>query len=241
MKTIVVLVLAAAILLILTACTSQQNSAQSTVVAQSFDDETQIIVDPCEKLDCGVGKECIEGSCVCKKDLKECNNACIPENKCCSDSECREGKSCDNGKCRVIPFTCEFNEQFDLEKETCVCVPGTKRCDAQEKCIPNRNCCIDSDCSDRDNKCSPTKFAANVCLRDPLDHCRSVPEDSRELFSVEGGIIKISVHNITEKGAAKISVEDKNISTTINSPVEISTNRKVLVSGVKIFGGTCKD
>ncbi|MBI4016605.1 MAG: hypothetical protein HY363_02835 [Candidatus Aenigmarchaeota archaeon] len=220
---------------LLTACAS---TLQPSIVAQSIQENATL--DLCEKLECGAGKTCIEGACACKEEFKQCSTACIPQSNCCTNTDCEEKHACTNGKCVIVPWTCEFNEQFSMDTKNCVCVPGTKRCNAQEKCIPERSCCIDSDCSDRDNKCSPTTFAATICLRDPSAHCKSIPEGAQEIFALERGAVKIMLSNITEKSSAELVADNTPFNTTLNNPANIA-GKKITVTGIKVFGGTCKD
>ncbi len=240
MRITLVVAMLAGILLLLTACSTQQ---EGVINAESYKEENiqQEPPDPCERIECSVGEQCVDGSCVCKKDLKKCNNACVPETQCCTDSDCGENKTCSQGKCAIIPQTCKFNEKFDIAKESCTCVTGTKFCEEQQKCIPERNCCRNEDCKRVDDKCSPTTYAANVCVQDPLSHCKSIPEASQAVFPVESGTITIKVNNITEDGKTQFETGGKQLNASVSKQITLSKNTKLLIDDIRIFGGTCKD
>lgn len=223
-------------LITLLACTPQE----STVIAQPGGDISPA-EDICDRTICDAGSECADGQCICKQDFKACGSTCIPATHCCSDTDCEANRACQQGTCAVIEKECAYNQQFDHDTGECTCAPDTQFCESQQKCIVLKSCCSSTDCQDRDEKCSPTSFAATVCITDPLLHCKSIRESHQEIFGLQGGALTVGLDTIQSDGSVNVSVNGASVPAKIKREVSLEKNRKLVIDAIKTFGGTCKD
>jgi len=225
------------LLLLLAACTSQQ---EGIVVAQSKSALDTVVQDPCDGIVCGSTRVCNKGQCMCTTDLKECQGSCISQSKCCSDNDCEEGRMCRDQVCVGIPKTCNFNAQYNEDSNSCECVQGTRFCDEQQKCIPERSCCSQVDCK-RGGRCMPTKFTAEVCMYDPLQHCRVILENRSGLFTTVQGEMNITVLKVLEKGTTQLKIGDQEEQVLFKKARKFENEQRLRVEDVQVFGGSCEE
>lgn len=227
------------LLVVLAACTPQGNDV---LVAREFDAGLVASeVDPCDSLECAVGSECLKGKCVCSSGFKDCSGRCISEGSCCSDDECDAGLRCSGNVCKKRPGSCEFNEVYVDVSDSCECVVGMKFCAEQGKCIPERFCCGQDDCDQRDEFCAPTFFAPVVCLRDPLLRCRTIMVGQQDWFGVDGELQKkVVVLDVVEGGLTRLKVNEEEVKVEKNKAASLK-GFDVVIDEIKILGGTCKE
>lgn len=215
---------------------------------------TEIIPpDPCENVKCGENERCVEGSCFCNSEFKQCNSVCIPIDTCCSDSDCGERNSCVDGSCARIVF-CKINEKWASDQKKCVCASSANWCDAQKKCIPKGNCCDETNCNAPgtiESRCMPTISEADVCVQGILPavegkHCKKVKETARNTFSLAGFDYDVFIDGAYEDGEIDLRVVHKGkedllkklmISTIKNTPYNVSIN----YTGIFSKGGKCEN
>ncbi len=225
------------LLLIVAACTSQQ---EGVVIAQNKASLDALVQDPCDGVVCESQKMCKTGQCVCMNGLKDCQGNCISTSTCCSDNDCEEGRMCKEQVCVGIPKTCGFNAQYNEDTNECECIQGTRFCDEQQKCIPTRNCCSRVDCK-KGGRCVPTRFTAEVCIYDPLQHCRVILEKSVGVFTTKTSEVNITVLEIVEKGTTHLKINDHEEQLVFKKTKRFENEQRLRVEDVQMFGGSCEE
>lgn len=228
-----------ATLLFLTAC-QQQN----TIVATTPDSQlTEKIAEEqrCANITCGQNEQCKGGTCVCIQKYKSCNEKCIPTAGCCTQDDCDDNHFCgEDSICHKKPQTCNYYEIWDTSKEECACDKGTKFCEAQNICMPEKHCCIPTDCTFRRDICVPTNYAAGICITDPSLHCKTIVEGNQARFTLKNDSFVIAVTNIFEKGNTAMRIDDKTVTLRFNVSETLNEDSAISVQHIKDLGGTCK-
>ncbi len=227
------------ILVFLSGCA--QNEITSTPVVESKAVEEINLAEDlfCENVVCGKNEECTKGVCECKADFKSCGEVCITETDCCMDNDCEEGKICENTKC--ITPVCDYNEYFDGEDGKCVCEEGTKFCDEQKKCIPEKSCCMLLSCG-RDFRCARTTFSPRICLNTGYKGlCKVIPEKTGTLFTIDGADFNIEVEEILQRGSLKLKINEKSVELSEGEEMQITRGVKLYPEEILTFGGVCKE
>lgn len=232
----------AIVFLILFGCTNvspptlQASELNASILEKIVDEEK------CDAITCGENEACSEGKCSCTEDFKSCDGRCVVKTACCSDTECGQEKFCgDDAKCHFSKRTCEFNEIWTVEKESCVCSENSRWCDAQRRCIPSNHCCVVDDCTGQRTAdvCVKTQYAPQVCIKDPLAHCKSIIEGQNGLFRIENNFFRVAVDDVIEN---KVLVRLNDVAKELMVQEDFFVNESIIlfVDSVKALGGFCE-
>jgi hypothetical protein len=95
----------------------------------------------CYQGECFAGLVCTDGTCKPEQALPGCESVAD-----CDGNLCTQGDQTCEGMCVVgIEVQCPDGATCDPSAGSCACEPGSKLCG--DACIPDTQCCTDSDCS----------------------------------------------------------------------------------------------
>lgn len=226
------------LLLVLVACSNQLMAEPGDVkISEPADNSTEDTTitetesDPCQDVQCKENENCVDGSCVCKK---ECEGICIAENACCTDDEC-QGKCIDN-ECREA--RCEYGEI--LEDGECVCREDYKYCKEQGKCISRDSCCTFVNCGSFQD-CVSTSLAVDFCVeKEPKKICKLLSKEGRrELFKINGKEFFVEALNFYE-GEIEFQLGNETIMLKTNQTIE-RDGITMWQDNFKVTGGFCRE
>ncbi|TYZ63714.1 hypothetical protein PybrP1_003683 [[Pythium] brassicae (nom. inval.)] len=133
-------------------------------------------------VDCGLGGDCVDGACVCKKgwDGKKFNNKQGKANQRCT--KCTNDQACENGN------------PCNLETGTCVCNPGYfgPTCGATEDSCTNKNC-YTGQCQVLTNGSSACfcQHCSPECKMCPTKDCSTCPSPASTV-EISKGVVFVS-------------------------------------------------
>jgi len=224
-------------LFLLTSCSSNTIKASPVVDSKSIDVEVNIKSDVCSGVLCKSTETCVSGECVCSEGFKNCNKVCIPDSACCTSGDCSTGEVCENNAC--IKHVCGFNEVYDTSKKDCVCGSGAKWCESQQKCIPLKNCCQDTDCGS-DYRCADTFVISSVCVDDQTRKCKSIVEGRSERFYIKGVSYDILVKEISDS-LIVLKINDLDIDPLPIKVPYVENDADIFFESAEMVGGVCKE
>gem|GEM_PF-3717211 len=167
----------------------------------------------------------------------------------CENILCLSGQFCNQGKCEKIepevetveleiPTVCAFGEVF--EGEECTCEEGRYWCGEQQRCIPNGDCCVHTQC-DRFERCVPTQLRVRLCADLPTGKlCRLLSDNGRKELAVINSIdMRLGVANWFNNESINFTLN--------NDSLLLSRNQKAELMGsifhyetFEEYGGFCK-
>lgn len=237
-KTHIIFVALLGLAMLISAC--EKNTISAT---QADDQISKKVLDEqsCANVLCSQNQQCVAGNCICAQNATSCQGKCIPKNSCCADTDCTRGKFCaEDNHCHERQIECNYNQKWDVQKEECACVLGTKFCEQQKKCIPTTNCCLPSDCTLRRDLCLQTTYVASVCLIDDSTHCKGIPEGQKSIFFAANQTYRITLQKILENGKTALIINENNQSVLFNTSQKLGQNLEINVDKIKSMGGVCK-
>ena len=227
------------ILVLFSACAKDEITASAISdlpVEKQIEVEAKVTsAEACMNVACNSNNHCVAGDCVCNDGYKECNDECILNGACCTEDDCEADESCRDYAC--APDNCKVHEEYDAEKNKCVCDSDSRFCSIQRKCIPKGNCCLHSECSNSDYRCVPTNSLAVLCI---AKQCKSVDADREASFLVKGVRYDVKINHFLQDGGIDITVNAIDYTVPKNGVQTIGAGVDLYIEDIEIIGGHCK-
>ena len=230
------------ILAIFSACAKNEITASAISdlpVEKQIEIEAKVVsVDACKDITCDANEHCEDGRCICNPGYKECNGECIQNSACCTENDCKSDESCRGHTC--IPDNCKVNEEFNVDKNKCVCDKNSLYCAVQNKCIPKDNCCMHHECSNSDYRCTETNMLATLCISGEKKQCKSVYTDRGESFFLGKTRYDVDINHFLQNGGVDVDINEVNFVLKADVLEKLEENTFIYIESIEPLGGYCK-